>query len=335
VVIVSIGLIAALMVLHVGLGTVSIPADRVVLALLDRATDVVDRQAVWDLRLPRTLIALIAGAMLGLSGALLQSVMRNPLAEPGLTGVSAGGVLVGVIFLTGWLGLPRPGGALPLVVLVGCLLGGAIVWLLGTHRGRLDPVRLVVAAVIVNAALGSLTTLFAIRNDASLGAILPWIVGSLNGTVWADVALIGPWAAVIVPIGLACARPANIMLLGDDLASSIGLRVAWVRTILFVTAATLAAAAVCVVGAIAFVGLMAPNAARLVVGADARRMLLVSLLFGAVLLLAADTVAQTLTIDPPFAASSERAGLPVGAVLALIGGPVLVLILRRTRDDRP
>ena len=144
---------AALFILHLGLGTVWIPPDRVIRALMDGLTDPTDRTIVWDLRLPRAILGLLVGSMLGLSGALLQVVMRNRLAEPGLTGVSTGGILAAVLFLAGTWGLPQPGRFLPFVVLLGALAGGILVLFASSARGRIDPLRLILTAVVVNAIL--------------------------------------------------------------------------------------------------------------------------------------------------------------------------------------
>ncbi|MCY3602454.1 MAG: iron ABC transporter permease [Chloroflexi bacterium] len=319
-----------LFVLHLGLGTVWIPPDRVVLALLDRPTDPTDLTIVRELRLPRAILGLLVGCMLGLSGALLQVVMRNRLAEPGLTGVSTGGIFAAVLFLAGTWGLPSPGQLLPFVVLVGALAGGALVLFASSFRGRIDPLRLILTAVIVNAVLGSLTSIVMLNSQQALGGILSWLIGSLNGRVWDDVWLALPWAAAGIPAGLLAARAANLLQLDDESGRALGLPLQPARVALFGLAAVLAAGAVSVSGAIAFVGLMAPNAARVIAGADARRVLPLAALIGCVLLLAADLVAQSLSIKPPIPSSSARVGLPVGAVLAVFGAPLLITLIRRS-----
>ena len=320
----------ALLILHLGLGTVWIPPDRVILALVDGLTDSTDRTIVWDLRLPRGILGLLVGCMLGLSGALLQVVMRNRLAEPGLTGVSTGGILAAVLFLAGMWGLPQPGRFLPFVVLLGALAGGILVIFVSSARGRIDPLRLILTAVIVNAILGSLTAIVMLRSQQALGNILSWLIGSLHGRVWDDVWIALPWAAVGIPAGLLAARAANVLGLDDESGRALGLPLQPARVVLFGLAAALAAGAVSVSGAIAFVGLMAPNAARAIAGADARRVLPLSALIGCVLLLAADLVAQSFSIKPPIPSSAYRVGLPVGAVLAVFGAPLLIILIRRS-----
>ena len=321
---------AALFILHLGLGTVWIPPDRVIPALVDSMADPTDRTIVRELRLPRAILGLLVGSMLGLSGALLQVVMRNRLAEPGLTGVSTGGILVAVLFLAGVWGLPPPGRLLPFVVLLGAVAGGLVVLFASSARGRIDPLRLILTAVIVNAIFGSLTSIVMLRSQAALGGILPWLIGSLNGRVWDDVRLALPWAVVGIPAGLLAARAANILQLDDESGRSLGLPLQPARVALYGLAAVLAAGAVSVSGAIAFVGLMAPNAARAISGADARRVLPLAALIGCVLLLAADLVAQSLSIKPPIPSSAYRVGLPVGAVLAVFGAPLLIILIRRS-----
>ena len=320
----------ALFILHLGLGTVWIPPDRVVGALVDGLTESTDRTIVWDLRMPRAILGLLVGCMLGLSGALLQVVMRNRLAEPGLTGVSTGGILLAVLFLAGTWGLPQPGRLLPFIVLLGALAGGILVLFVSSTRGGIDPLRLILTAVIVNAILGSLTAIVMLRSNYALGNILSWLIGSLHGRVWDDVWLALPWAAVGIAAGLLAARAANLLQLDDESGRALGLPLQPARVALFGLAAVLAAGAVSVSGAIAFVGLMAPNAARAIVGADARRVLPLAALIGCVLLLAADLVAQSFSIRPPIPSSAYRVGLPVGAVLAVFGAPLLIFLIRRS-----
>ncbi len=320
----------ALFILHLGLGTVWIPPDRVIGVLVDGLADSTDRTIVWDLRMPRAILGLLVGGMLGLSGALLQVVMRNRLAEPGLTGVSTGGILAAVLFLAGIWGLPQPGRLLPFVVLVGALAGGILVLLVTSRRGRIDPLRMILTAVVVNAILGSLTAIVMLRSNYALGNILSWLIGSLHGRVWDDVWLALPWAAVAIPAGLLAARAANILQLDDESGRALGLPLQPARVALFGLAGVLAAGAVTVSGAIPFVGLMAPNAARAVVGADARRVLPLAALIGCLLLLAADLVAQSFSIKPPIPSSAYRVGLPVGAVLAIFGAPLLIILIRRS-----
>ena len=321
-------LIGALFVAHLCTGTVRLGPDEVLASLLGLQAEDLHRTVVWDLRLPRSLIAIVAGAMLGTAGAVLQVVMRNDLAEPGITGVTAGGILFAVLWIAGIGGLPHPGRFMPLIVLVGCLSAGAVVFTL-SWRGGVHPLRLVLSGVLVSAIFSSATAFIMLRAQAGVGGILPWIIGSLNGRVWVHWDQLWPWAAVALPLALLAVRPLNVLQLGDGVAAARGMRVNLTRAALFCLAALLTAAAVSVVGAVGFLGLVAPHIARWMTGEDARRLLPMAAVVGAVLLVGADIVSQGITIRPPFPSSIQRPGLPVGAVMAFIGAPFFLYILRR------
>ena len=325
---VGLAVIGALLVVHLCTGTVRLAPDEVVASLLGRHTEELHRTVVWELRLPRSLIAIVAGALLGMAGAILQVVMRNNLAEPGITGVTAGGILVAVLWTAGFWGLPHPGRFMPLVVLLGCLGAGAVVFAL-SWRGGVHPLRMVLSGVLVSAIFTSATAFIMLRAQAGVGGILPWIIGSLNGRVWVHWEQLWPWALAALPLTLLAARPLNVLLLGDSVAAARGMRVNLTRSVMFCLAALLTAAAVSVVGAVGFLGLVAPHIARWLTGEDARRLLPVAAVVGAALLVGADIVSQGVTIRPPFPAPQHRPGLPVGAVMAFIGAPFFLYILSR------
>lgn len=324
----GLALIGVLFVVHLCTGTVRLGPDEVLASLLGRQAEDLHRTVVWDLRLPRSLIAIVAGALLGTAGAVLQVVMRNNLAEPGITGVTAGGILVAVLWTVGIGGLPHPGRFMPLVVLLGCLGAGAVVFAL-SWRGGVHPLRLVLSGVLVSAILSSVTAFIMLRAQAGMGGILPWIIGSLNGRIWVHWDQLWPWAVAALPLALLAARPLNVLQLGDIVAAARGMRVNVARTALFCLAALLTAAAVSVVGAVGFLGLVAPHIARWLTEEDARRLLPVAAVAGAALLIGADIISQGITIRPPFPAPTHRPGLPVGAVMAFIGAPFFLYILRR------
>jgi iron complex transport system permease protein len=315
--------VAVLLVAHVSIGTAGIPLERVLDVLTGRQVDQVTYTIVYELRLPRALVAVLAGAMLALAGALLQSVTRNPLAEPDLTGASTGGVLFAVLWLSrdmiGWNVAP-PNVTVPAVAMVGSILSGGVVYLLGGGGGNTDAARLVLAGVMVSAIMRALTSLVLLINQNAISGILLWIVGSLNGRTWVHWDTVWPWALITIPAGLACAGVANALHLGDDIATALGLRTGWARALLLFIAILLTAGAVSVVGALGFIGLIAPHLTRRVVGSDARRLFPLSALTGACILLLADILARSLT---------RVVDLPVGAVMALLGAPFLMYLLRR------
>jgi iron complex transport system permease protein len=319
--------IVGLFVVYLGVGAVALAPGDVLLALLNRATDPVHRQIVWELRVPRALVGTVSGALLGLAGALLQAITRNPLAEPGLTGVSAGGVLAAVSWLTYGTGGTA---TLPFIAVLGGAAAGACVYLLARNRsGSTNPMHIALVGVLVSAVLSAATSLLLIRNTEALGSILLWLIGSLNGRVWTHWALLWPWALVALPLGLLSAGLANALQLGDEIAGGLGLAIERARAVLLAIAVLLTAGAIAVVGAIGFVGLIGPHLARRLVGEDARRVFPVSVVLSAGLLLGADTLAQLLTLNPPFATTPYRAGLPVGAVTALLGAPFFLYLLRQ------
>ncbi|MEM6428370.1 MAG: iron ABC transporter permease [Deinococcota bacterium] len=333
---------ALLIVVHIAVGTLDFSPTQIVLALINQAEETLHRQVVWGLRLPRALVALTAGAMLGLSGAILQTITRNPLAEPGLMGVSSGAVLAIVLFIVTdaggsiWQGVDS-GLALPLVGMVGGIASGMLVYLLSYQRGTVggtDPMRLVLVGVLVagiNSAFISVV-LLAARAD-EIQRVIRWTVGSTSGRVWVHWDTIWPVAALAVPLGLLSIGLANVLQLGDGVARGLGLRVEWARFGLLAIAALLTAGAVSVVGAVGFIGLIGPHAARLVAGGDVRRLFPLSVAFTALLLIVSDIAARTITIgwlglitglDIP-----QTAGLPVGAVTALLGAPFFLFLLLR------
>ena len=310
--------VGLLFVLNVGLGSVTISPSRTVAALTGQG-DPVAGLIIVQLRLPGALIALVAGAMLGLAGALLQSVLRNPLVEPTLIGIGPGGVL----FVVLW-NVYGPGGAngaaLPLLAAVGGLLAGATVYLLSRAGGG-NPLRVTLTGVLVGAMLTSASSLLLLLHPTQIGAVLLFTIGSLDGLTWLHWGTIWPWALVALPLGLASAGFANALQLGDEISAGLGLGVRRARVGLLAVAVALTAGAVSVVGAIGFLGLVAPHMARPFAGADCRRLFALSALFGMLLLLAANLPSRLITSPT----------LPVGVTVAIVGAPVFTVLLLRSQ----
>ena len=320
----GLALVLLLMVAHVSIGTANVSPKDVVDVLTGQEVDQTTHIIVYDLRLPRALVAMLAGAMLALAGAIMQTVMRNPLADPDLTGAATGAVFFAVLWLSremiGW-NVAAPNVGVPAVAMLGSLIAGGFVYLLSRGRQReTNTVRLVLTGVMVSAIFRSLTSLLLLINQNAASGILLWIIGSVNGRTWIHWETVWPWAVVTMPVGLACAGVANAIHLGDDLAVGLGMRVERARLLLLFVAVLLTAGAVSVVGALGFLGLIAPHLTRRLVGNDARRVFPLSAIMGASLLMMADIVARGLT---------RVVDLPVGAVMAILGAPFLIYLLRR------
>ena len=310
-------LLAVTVVLGVAYGSVRVPMSDVWAALLGERTGG-GRYIAWNLRLPRVLIAVLVGMNLGLAGALLQSLTRNPLSEPHLLGISAGGGLAAVLALRLWPGMPFT--RLPALAFLGSLAGAALIYGLA-WRGGVSPLRLVLAGVAVGALLGAFTTGILLTSQITLQTTMSWLAGGLNARSWPHLRTLVPyWAAGTVAV-LALARTLDVLALGDEPASSLGLRVQWLRAGLTALVALLTGSAVAVAGIIGFVGLIVPHLARMLVGSRHAYLLPVAALFGGSLLVAADAVARTI------AAPRE---LPIGIVTAVAGAPFFLWLLRRT-----
>ncbi|GAA5502259.1 putative siderophore transport system permease protein YfhA [Deinococcus xinjiangensis] len=316
-------LTALLAVLALGLGAVQTPAAEVVQVLLGRGDDLT-RQLVLELRAPRIIVALLSGAMFAASGAMMQGIIRNPLASPDIIGVGAGAGLAATLFLLAWPAAPA--GGLPFAALLGAWAGFGLVLLLaregGKNQNTLHPVRLALVGVAVAAALGAVQQLVLVRAPDGLGSALSFLTGTVYGADSVRVARLWPWALVLLPLALLCARTLDVLSLGEDLATSLGSRVGVSRLFGLAVAVALAGAAVTGAGILGFVGLLAPHLARLLVGAKHARLLPVSMLLGALLVLAADTLGRTLL--PPLE-------VPAGILTTLVGAPYFLFLLRKTR----
>jgi iron complex transport system permease protein len=274
---------------------------------------------VWELRLPRILTAGAVGAGLALSGAVMQALTRNPLADPYLLGLSSGASLGAVAVILLGIGV-----LLPVAAFAGALAALVATLAIARSAGRITPTSTVLAGIAVSALAGAITSLviFWTATGDSYREILSWLLGSVAGARWPAVAIsVIALAVVGIPI-LARSRVLDAFAFGDTAASSLGVDVQRTRWILLVATALLTGAMVSVSGSIGFVGLVVPHAVRLLVGPRHRTLLPLSALVGAVFLIWADTLARSL-FDPR--------ELPVGIVTAIIGAPVFALLLVRRR----
>jgi iron complex transport system permease protein len=270
-------------------------------------------------RLSRTVLGLLAGAALGLSGAVLQALTRNPLADPGLLGINAGAsaavvtaiTYFGVTSLTGYVWF----------AFFGAAVVGALVWFLGGSRGA-TPVRLALAGTAISAALYGYLQAVMIMDDAALGKMRFWTVGSLSSATNSTITQVLPFLAVGTVLALALARPLNAMAMGDDTAKALGANLNRTRALSMLAATVLCGAATAACGPIVFVGLMVPHVVRSFTGPDLRWILPYATILSPVLLLGADVLGRIV---------ARPAELQVGIVTAILGGPVFIFLVRRRR----
>jgi len=282
---------------------------------------------LWEIRVPRVVLAALVGAMLALAGATYQGVFRNPLADPYLLGVAAGaglGATIAVVYLPEGIRGQR---ALPVVAFLGGAVAVMLTYAVGrSARRERDAATLVLAGVTVAAFFTAWQTFVQQQNSETLQQVYSWILGNIPSTGWSDVVLILPYIAVAVVVILALRRVVDVLGLGDDEAASLGVDVRRVRLALVVAATLGTAAAVAVSGLIGFVGIIVPHAIRLLSGVGYRALLPLSVVVGAGFLVLADVIART-ALSP--------AEIPLGVVTAFFGAPFFALVLRSTRGGAP
>jgi iron complex transport system permease protein len=311
----AIGLLLAAMALGVALGTVNLGPERIIDGLLDRGT-VSDRIIVWDLRLPRVLLAVMVGASLGVAGALLQGVTRNPLGDSHVLGLTAGGGLAVALAIRSWGDMPDR--LLVPVGFAGALIAAAVIYL-ASYRGGTSPTRLALSGVAVASMLTAGITTILVTSNLGTQAALSFLAGGLFGTGWSDVHQMWPYAAVGLGMALLLSRDLNILALGDEAAQSLGLAVERTRLVAVLVAALLAGASVATAGMIAFVGLVIPHTARWLATDDHRQVIPLSALLGGALIAYADLFARI--VDKPVE-------IPLGIVTAAVGAPFLLYLVR-------
>lgn len=303
----------------IAIGSRPIPFDEVVRVIVSPAGDEATR-IVRDLRLPRTAAAVAVGVGLGLSGAVIQALTRNPLGDPGLLGVSAGSgmaVTIGVFFF----GTTSASEDL-VFAFVGALVVTGIVALIGAAGGVADPVRLTLAGVAVAAVLSGAMTALILLNPRAFDRLRGWEAGSLVGRGWSVLGPILPFLVAGVVLALLLARSLNAVGLGDDLAVALGVRLTRTRVLSIVAITLLAGSATAIAGPIVFVGLMVPHIARWIAGPDQRWIMALSLLLAPTLVLMADVIGRVALFPGE---------LPVGIVAAFVGAPVLIALVRRAK----
>ena len=296
-------------------GSSVITMSQIVELLLNPGMDP-QSQIIWNIRMPRTIVGALVGINLSLSGAILQAIMRNPLADPHIIGISSGAGLAGVVIM---ILFPALEYLITPVAFVGAMLAAICIYILAWKNG-IKPVRIILAGVAVSAFLSAgISGLMIFYSDRVHGALM-WMVGGLAARSWPHVSIILPYAAIGLVLALASASYLNILQLGDEMARGLGVNVEVTRIVMTAIAALLAASAVSVVGLLGLVGLVVPHAARLLIGSDYRFLLPAAALLGVAIVTLSDTFARVI-----FAPIE----LPVGIIMAFLGAPFFLFLLRR------
>lgn len=305
------------MSVSLGLGAVAVDVNSI-LKILSGNTSMEHYSIIWNIRLPRTLIAAFVGMNLALSGAILQGVMRNAMADPHIIGVSSGAGLFGIFIL---LVYPSYSYMLVPVAFIGAMVSSFTIYLLAWDKG-ISPMRIILAGVATSAFLNSgVSALYTFYSDRIQGAV-SFMVGNLSAKSWGDVDTILPYSFVGVTLALVSAQRMNILLLGDAKSKSLGLHTEGYRFWFIAISALLAASAVSIVGLLGFVGLIVPHAARLLVGNDYRILLPASALLGVTVLCLSDTIGRI---------AFAPIELPVGIIMGVVGAPFFLYLLRKKR----
>lgn len=311
--------LVVLAILTIGVGSANISIKDIFDIILGKG-DEINASIIIDMRLPRIIVAIFVGASLSISGALLQSVMRNPLADPGITGVSSGASLVAILIMVYF---PKLYSVMPLMAFLGGALACIMVFALSWDNG-LNSLRIILSGVAVNAVFLGATSLVCILNSDKIQGVLLWINGSLAYRGWNEVKYLVPYSIIGIILSFFCIRGANLLELGDDIATNLGVNVNKTRMFISLVAVLLAGISTSIVGIIGFIGLIVPHICRLVIGYDYKYLIPMSAVFGSILLVLADTMARFI---------ARPIELPVGVIMSMIGGPFFLFLLRRRKED--
>jgi iron complex transport system permease protein len=298
----------------VKLGAVDISVGEII-ALLRGDKNIANYHIIWNIRLPRIIAGALVGMNLAIAGAILQCIMRNPLADPGIIGVTSGAGLAAVVVM---ILFPEHNSLVPIVAFAGAILSSLVVYGI-SWKGGVNPLRLILAGVAVASFLGAFMTVLMVFHSDKVQGTINWMAGGFQGRSWEHVKMILPYTIIGTAVALGSFKYLNILMLGDDVAKGLGLRVESVRFCYIALAAFLSASAVSVAGLLGFVGLIIPHVVRLLVGSDHKFLLPFSALLGAAIIIIADTVARTI-FNP--------VEIPVGVIMAFLGAPFFLYLLR-------
>ncbi|SDM79641.1 FecCD family ABC transporter permease [Sediminibacillus halophilus] len=317
--------IIATLVLSLNLGVIRISPLEIFQAVTGNG-DAQNEMVLFQFRLPRMTIALLIGAGMAISGALLQSVTRNELADPGIIGINAGAGFAVVLYIFLFEGNAVVSSSLsiymmPLSALIGAVIAAVLIYAISWKNG-VSPIRLVLVGIGINSAFAALIIIFQLKmNPDDFTRATVWLSGNISGTDWSYVLALLPWILVFIPLAIYKGKSLNTLYLGEDVAQGLGTKVERERmTVLFIAVA-LAGASVAVGGGIAFLGLVVPHLSKKLVGPTHERFLPISALMGALLLIVADTIGRNIL------APSE---IPVGLIVSVIGGGYFIYLLMKT-----
>ncbi|MGK8445768.1 FecCD family ABC transporter permease [Staphylococcus aureus] len=305
-------------------GEYNIPVERFFKTLIGQG-DAIDELILLDFRLPRMMITILAGAALSISGAIVQSVTKNPIAEPGILGINAGGGFAIALFIAiGKINADNFVYVLPLISILGGITAALIIFIFSFNKNEgVTPASMVLIGVGLQTALyGGSITIMSKFDDKQSDFIAAWFAGNIWGDEWPFVIAFLPWVLIIIPYLLFKSNTLNIIHTGDNIARGLGVRLSRERLILFFIAVMLSSAAVAVAGSISFIGLMAHIAKR-IVGPRHQLFLPIAILVGACLLVIADTIGKIIL---------QPGGVPAGIVVAIIGAPYFLYLMYKTKN---
>ncbi len=304
-------------------GTLQFSFQGVLAVFAGTCQEELTRHIIWNVRLPRILVALLVGVNMGIAGALLQGLLRNPLASPNVIGVNSGAGLAAVMVMCL---LPGNIKMLPPAAFGGALLAGLIIYGLSRQEGSSSNVTIILAGVALGALLSAFTSALLVLHSDELGITYIWLAGSLTGRGWSYFNLICPYSLLGVLAAIGLSPRINLFLLGEEISKNLGLSVEISRLMIIITASVLAGSAVSVAGTIGFIGLIAPHIARMMIGNDHRYLVILSGILGGLLLVMSDTLARTLF---------QPLEIPVGIITAILGAPFFFFLLYKKRSNLP
>ncbi len=312
-IIVSILLVVGV-IFSISVGSVNIPLSDIMKGIMTGESGNVG--IIRTIRIPRVMMGVLVGANLSVAGVLLQGVMRNPLADPGIAGISSGASVVVMLIL---LYFPQTSHMIPLYGFLGGLAACGMIYSLAWKKG-ITAVRIILAGVAVNSMLGGISSMISILNSESLAGVLNWMNGNLGKKSWNEVRLMLCYTCIGLALAIPMAKGCNLLALGDKNAKSLGLNPNLQRVLISIAAVFLAGISTAYAGVIGFIGLVVPHVARLLMGSDHRILIPFSAILGAFVLVMADTLGRTVTA--PYE-------IPVGVIMSVLGGPFFLYLLRK------